>query len=410
MVLISLFLILSSISYADTINNDIYSHWASKEIQTMIKDGIVQGYDNGLFLPDKEVSVSEFLKMLVLKNKYKLVINGSEWPDWYINTAMKEKLISENDFEDYSAIIKRIDCIKILSNYLDLSTVQKSKEKYSDLNSKNKDTILKIISLGIMNGFEDGTFRENEPITRGQACKILLNAYNAKIKLDLDKKYYLSRKNTNIDDVTSGDIIGNRYTISNNRILITDNGRFGSFNKLKLNQEFINDSEVIKLLKALVDDSSYTYLAFVPDKYTINKLNICYGAREDLVNNGTYAFQIRFYENGKYNVKESIGENSFMDEAKICISIYKMWDSISEYESIYSSSIKNMSKLEQALSTLFSEPTTSKIMNYIKEKIVESRLKQNDEFNAKILETISIGKLKINTICNKDQRIDFYFS
>ena len=142
-ILLIIFLLLSSQSYAESsyIPVDIHTHWANKEIQSMIKDNVVKGYDDGFFMPDKEITIAEFIKMIVLKNRLTLTKNGNEWPDWYINTAIQYKLINKDQFDDYSKVIKRIDCIDILKNYIDLSKVPKSKIKFDDIKSKSKDDI-----------------------------------------------------------------------------------------------------------------------------------------------------------------------------------------------------------------------------------------------------------------------------
>lgn len=49
---------------------------------------------------------------------------------------------------------------------------------FSDIeNNTHKDNILALQSKQIIQGYEDGTFRPNEPVTRGQALQILANMY-----------------------------------------------------------------------------------------------------------------------------------------------------------------------------------------------------------------------------------------
>ena len=66
---------------------DIDKHWAKQEIEMMIKDGAIGGYDDNSFKPDKEVTLAEFIKMLLIETNAKLVMQGNRWPDWYINTV-----------------------------------------------------------------------------------------------------------------------------------------------------------------------------------------------------------------------------------------------------------------------------------------------------------------------------------
>jgi hypothetical protein len=87
-----------------------------------------------------------------------------------------------------------------------------------------------------------------------------------------------------------------------------------------------------------------------------------------------------------------------------------MWDFPSEYDSTYSSSEKNLAKLEKAVDVLTSSAIKKDFMSYIKSKIQEAKAKPDDEFDAKIQETKNFGNFTVNTICTQNQRIDFYIT
>ena len=390
---------------------DIIGHWAQSEIETMIKDDAIGGYQDGTFKPNKEVTLAEFLKMLIEESGIKISTIGKRWPDWYINTAIDRGYINDNVLMNPDELLNRKDACKILANYINVSDVKVSKKKFDDVSKENKDIILKLVNLGIINGYEDGTFREKEYVTRAQACKMILQSIDARIQLNKKRKFELNHLNTNIGDSVSGDIVvQNRYEILKNRIYITDTGRYGSSSKLTMNQEYVNDSKVINVIKSLVDDDSYTEVLYVPDKYIINSLNICYGQREDYVNNGIYTFQIRFYENGKYDVAKSSDTPTFSNHAFAKIQLDRMWDRKHELDNEYKSSDKNLEKLEEAIGALLDKNVKKDVMKYIKTKIVEANSLPDDEFEAKILESKKIGKYKIDVMCTTGTNLQIFFS
>ena len=180
-----------SICFANEINvpKDIENHWAKNEIMTLIKDGAVSGYEDYTFMPNKEISVAEFLKILVSKANYKLDISRNEWPYWYVDTAIKNALIKDDDYSDYFAKVTRADAVKVLSNYIGVANVKKVKNTFSDLSKENKDLILKMVSLKVVNGYSDNTFKENNYVTRAEACKMILGAYDVKNKHIFNKKF-----------------------------------------------------------------------------------------------------------------------------------------------------------------------------------------------------------------------------
>ena len=280
-ILLMFFGVLSSVSYATEELIDVDNHWAKKEINTLIRDGAISGYSDGTFKPDNSIRVDEFLKIIITETKLKLYRQGENWSETYAFGAIDHNLISEEDFKEYDRPLLRFEAANIIGNYINLKDVSKAKDTFKDISKNNKDTILKIVKLGIMNGYKDGTFKENNEVTRAQACKIILNSIKAKQELSKKRKFDLNHKNTNIGEAFSGDVVKElRYKIDKNRLFIYDSGRYSNSEWITLNQEYINDSRVIKLINALVDDMSYTELIYVPDKYTVNSLNVCYGQRE----------------------------------------------------------------------------------------------------------------------------------
>ena len=251
--------------------------------------------------------------------------------------------------------------------------------------------------------------KENEPVTRAQACKIIHSAYYAKRDLISNRKYTVSSKNTNIGEPISGDVVlQNRYVIKKNRIYINDSGRYAKLNNATLNQEYVNDEMVIKVINVLVDDSSYTEVIYVPDKYIINTLNICYGERQDYVNNGIYTFQIRFYENGIYNLAKATGNSDFCEDIAIKFEIDRMWRKLSEYNSDIRASKKNLKKLENVFKSLFGEKNAKELIKYVEEKLAYAAKTPGDEFEDKICEVKKIGKYTFNVLCTRGEKIQIF--
>ena len=389
---------------------DIDKHWAKQEIEMMIKDGAIGGYDDNSFKPDKEVTLAEFIKMLLIETNAKLVMQGNRWPDWYINTAKSKNYISDNILVDTNKLLSRKEACAILSKYIGLEDVKKGKNIFSDLSSDSKDTILKLVNLGIVSGYEDGSFRENEFVTRAQACKMILASYDARVNLLKNRKATLNHKNTNIGEVVSGDFITqNRYEISDKRIYIIDNKK--SFvNKTTLNQEYVDDSKIIKLINALVDDDSYTEVLFVPNKDIINTLNVSYGNRESYVHTGDYNINIALYENAKFDVAKATDTITFSNHAFARVTLRKLWDRLHEYDTELSASNKNLYKLEEVFGSLTETKYKKEICKYIIEKIKLAKSLPENEFEAKILESKKFGKYTLDVMCTRDAWLEIYVS
>ncbi len=82
-----------------TINHpfmDTWGHWAEKEIALLAKMGMIEGYEDGLFYPDKAISraeVAKILSLLIVENKQKdvllLDVNQDDWAYPYIQKMAK---------------------------------------------------------------------------------------------------------------------------------------------------------------------------------------------------------------------------------------------------------------------------------------------------------------------------------
>jgi len=111
-------------------NDDISNHWAKTVIEEWIHYGMANGYEDGSFKPNGNITRAEFMKL----------VNGAF------------------DFTEETTI------------------------KFSDVPAKSwYEVVVKCaVAAGYISGYPDGTIRPNSPITREEAAVII-----AKIKIFL---------------------------------------------------------------------------------------------------------------------------------------------------------------------------------------------------------------------------------
>lgn len=388
--------------------SDTENHWAIEYINWGSNEEIINGYSDNTFRPDAEVKVNEFLKMLVEASKYKKEITGKRWPDWYIATAKKYNWIAENDFLNYDKAITRNEAIKIISKYIDLSNVTKSKTEINDLENTIKDDVLKLINLGVINGYEDNTFRGDKTITRAEAIKIIKEAVNARQKVINEKEYPLNDtayKYTNIGKEKNTSLYRNRYEVKNNKLYFYDNGRYATLDEYSIQPECIHEAKIIKLLEELVSEDTYTAVNYVPDKYTINQLIISHGDREDYLYNGSERFSFTFYEDKLYNLKEVTMQEKFSDKSFLKIKVSKLWIWQSELDNKIYINENKFEKLKECIEILLGNEETKELMPYIKEKVIEEY--ESDE---KIIDKKELKKYLVDTYTTDNTGVEFYIS
>ena len=162
--------------------------WALADIHKLSKAGIINGFE-GKFYPGSSVTRAEFLKMALLSAKISIIdgnegqfedVNGSEWYAPYVLTAAAADIVSGvgNGLFRPDGSITRQDIAVILYNLLDRAEKLKGNEVSlpSDVDSISdyaKESVCSLMKLGVITGFEDGTFRGNTTATRAEAAVLI---------------------------------------------------------------------------------------------------------------------------------------------------------------------------------------------------------------------------------------------
>ena len=160
--------------------------WAKDAIDNLYKKGVVVGTGNDEFQPQREVTREEFIKMLLLTLKYEIEdgdsnfddVSDNAWYSSYIYSATKNGLIkgiSDKKF-GIGLPITREDVAVLIWRSCQGENVSES--KFSDdgeVSSYAKNAVNWLKEKGIVVGYEDGSFRPKNLISRAEAAKILWN-------------------------------------------------------------------------------------------------------------------------------------------------------------------------------------------------------------------------------------------
>lgn len=172
---------------ASDIGADMEGHWAEDYGRRLLRLGIMNGYEDGTFRLTGTITRAEFTKLLVTLRygNYQTYtdeifedVPSSAWYYNYVCTAYEEKILEEQEGESFrpSDLITREEMVVMITKSLDLSGGRAS---FSDVSSKNEHykEICAAVNSGIINGYEDGTFKPDNTATRGETaamvCRIL---------------------------------------------------------------------------------------------------------------------------------------------------------------------------------------------------------------------------------------------
>ena len=262
--------------------------------------------------------------------------------------------------------------MKIISRFIDLNGVNKSRNIFKDLKEDEKENILKLVKLKIINGYSDKTFRGDNHITRAEAVTIIKRSCEQRKKIISKKTYDFteSLELSNYGAQYSGDGVYSttRYEIINGELKIYDDGRYSDCNGYKVSGENINVNKITKIIDNVVKEDGYVAVLYVPSKHTINQLIISVGESDDKIQIGGIDFSFTFYEDKKYELARISMNKEFSNDCYLKIEVLKMWDDYSNFlDGEYICESKK-EKLKKALEVEFGTLQGKRILEYILQK------------------------------------------
>ena len=174
------------------------THWAYNDVQKMASEGIVSGYNDGSFKPEKNVTNEEFAtiltKVLGLKadsNPIKFEdVASDRWSKPYIDAMSKYYTYKTSEGKNYfdpfgAATREEVAAAVVRAMGLDGQTPDYTVlEQFSDkneINSNLKSYIAIAVKNGIMSGNANGTFRPKKNLTRAQIAALMNNVKSKNI-------------------------------------------------------------------------------------------------------------------------------------------------------------------------------------------------------------------------------------
>jgi hypothetical protein len=167
--------------------NDYTGHWAEATIQKWLDAGMATGYTDGTFKPDNLVTRAEFVKLVNGIIDYDVQSDISftdvKSEDWFYHAVgVAENIEYINGYSttefgpnDY---ITREQAGAILSRIQYLDSSEEDMDKFTDKDDVSDwffEEIGAATEAGFIDGYDDGTFKPQNNLTRAEAVKMLDN-------------------------------------------------------------------------------------------------------------------------------------------------------------------------------------------------------------------------------------------
>ncbi len=168
--------------------SDISGHWAKDQIQSFVDSGYVQGYPNGTFKPDSNITRAEFMTIANKAFGYteKAEINYSDVAagSWYADAVATAKAAGyingyPNGTMKPDAPITREEAAVIVAKIDALTSNETAANTFTDganLAAWSKGSIGACADAKIFNGYPNGSFQAANLIERGESVVALSKA------------------------------------------------------------------------------------------------------------------------------------------------------------------------------------------------------------------------------------------
>ncbi|MEQ4486223.1 S-layer homology domain-containing protein, partial [Cohnella silvisoli] len=194
-VLLSLCLIFSSfgMAAAKEQSSDIKGHWAEQQITSWIDKGLIKGFSDGSFKPDKTITRGEFMSLVnrsfgfteTADVKFK-DLKPAAWVYQDVRKAVKAGYI--HGYSDstirYNQVINRQESALIIAGLLNLANDTASTSGFSDaakIASWAKGSVGAIAAKKLLEGIADKSFNPTKELSRAEAVVLLDRALQARV-------------------------------------------------------------------------------------------------------------------------------------------------------------------------------------------------------------------------------------
>lgn len=275
--------------------SDISKHWAQSDILKAAEKGIVSGYSDGTFKPDRAVTRAEFTTMLnkALGNNgttdsvFSDVANGV----WYFDQVCKG--VSAGYISGYadgtfkpSNTITRLEASVMLARIVPTYGYADDISKYKDGSSVPnwaQDSMKRIVGKGYLSTYGDNMLHGTDSLTRAQAVRVIMSM--------LDKEKIISNNQTVVQNnvtlksmifvnrISVGTAVGDgKVTLNDCMVLGTLNVEGGGKSP---NGVIINDS---RIANCLVNRSNQEVRVIAQGDSTVLRLTVGQIARLESYN------------------------------------------------------------------------------------------------------------------------------
>jgi peptidoglycan/xylan/chitin deacetylase (PgdA/CDA1 family) len=176
------------ILYAEAKNKEFKDvtdgHWFKDDVELLVENKIIDGYNEEYFKPDDILLVSHYIKMVVAALGEKVESAEGYWAWPYVDKAVSLGLITPSEYPYKDTLEKPASRAEVAMLTARAVEIREGFEPnyaiyrhfitdFDEIPEKYASYVCQVYSKGIIQGYLDGRFMHNKAITRAEACAII---------------------------------------------------------------------------------------------------------------------------------------------------------------------------------------------------------------------------------------------
>ncbi|WP_164985005.1 S-layer homology domain-containing protein [Ammoniphilus sp. CFH 90114] len=162
---------------------DIASHWAKKDILAMKDRELLRGYSDDTFRPGQQITREEVATLLTQALRFDIKKDGgfkdvsaSRWSFPYVSTISVYGMMKGYPDQTFRPAhpITRAEFAAALARSFAVTPKNGTESSFSDIHQHwAREDIVKLQQAGILSGYQDGSFRPDQTVSRAETAAML---------------------------------------------------------------------------------------------------------------------------------------------------------------------------------------------------------------------------------------------
>ncbi|MBQ7950795.1 MAG: S-layer homology domain-containing protein [Clostridia bacterium] len=174
-------MLLTSVALAASFTDFGTDHWAYQYVDELVTSGVINGYEDGTYRPENNVTRAELAKLIVAQfgasgEKAYTDVAEADWFHQYVSVSGSYFLSEGEFFPANQATREEVAYAIYVAKKLTPAATPATFTDAASIDARYQEAVSAVFASGIITGYPDGTFLPKNNITRAEVATVLSRA------------------------------------------------------------------------------------------------------------------------------------------------------------------------------------------------------------------------------------------